>query len=144
MPHVDPVARAEYHRRYSRQHYQENKGNYRKSAIAANKRYRAKTKAFVLAYLLEHPCIDCGEGDPIVLEFDHREGTEKKFNIADLARRGCSLPALLLEIAKCDVRCANCHRRVTYRRRGGVHKGKIGQSSVFVLSSLGIGEPKAL
>lgn len=63
-------------------------------------------------YFKTHPCVDCGETDPIVLDFDHRDGTKKKFAISQRIGR-CSLHTLLTEIAKCDVRCANCHRRRT-------------------------------
>jgi hypothetical protein len=52
-------------------------------------------------------CTDCGEQDPVVLEFDHR--ADKREAVVRLAC-GCSLETLRQEIAKCDVRCANCHR----------------------------------
>ena len=63
-------------------------------------------------YLLKHPCIDCGENDPIVLEFDNVRG-EKTYNISSLGWRFCSWETMLKEIAKCEIRCANCHRRKT-------------------------------
>jgi hypothetical protein len=67
-------------------------------------------------YLLGHPCIDCGECDPLVLEFDHR--SEKRAGIMDLMRKHATWAEILAEIEKCDVRCANCHRRNTARTRG--------------------------
>ncbi len=67
-------------------------------------------------YLLSHPCVDCGETDPVVLEFDHRG--EKRSAIVDLMRRHAPWEEILAEIGKCDVRCANCHRRRTARVRG--------------------------
>lgn len=80
----------------------------------------AKTQSsseFVWKYLLDHPCVDCGEGDPIVLEFDHVSGN-KLFNISHAIRRGFSISSIEEEIRKCEVRCANCHRRVTAARGG--------------------------
>jgi 5-methylcytosine-specific restriction endonuclease McrA len=63
----------------------------------------------------DHPCSDCGERDPVVLEFDHVR--DKRFSIgAEIARQPWQ--ALLDEMAKCDVVCANCHRRRTARRGG--------------------------
>src|SRR5213592_3239392 len=63
---------------------------------------------YLVAYLSKHPCVDCGEDDPIVLEFDHLR--DKKFAIsAGLQSRPWQ--DVLDEIAKCDVVCANCHRR---------------------------------
>src|SRR5437016_5813554 len=67
--------------------------------------------------LLEHPCVDCGERDPVVLEFDHING-DKRGNIANLTRSGRSWKKIHAEIEKCEVRCANCHRRATAKRLG--------------------------
>jgi hypothetical protein len=56
-------------------------------------------------------CVDCKEGDLEVLEFDHRR--DKRCNVTALARRECSVKTLRAEVAKCEVRCGNCHRRRT-------------------------------
>jgi hypothetical protein len=66
---------------------------------------------------MEHPCTDCGESDPVVLEFDHLDAGTKSFNI------GQALPhrnweSILEEIEKCEVVCRNCHRRRESRRSG--------------------------
>jgi hypothetical protein len=74
-----------------------------------------RNQRLVLEYLADHPCADCGESDPIVLEFDHLR--DKRANISALTRNGESW-RLLEEIAKCEVRCANCHRRITAIRGG--------------------------
>ena len=58
-------------------------------------------------------CIDCGESDPIVLELDHVHG-EKYRNVGDMMS-GYGWKRILAEISKCEVRCANCHRRKTAR-----------------------------
>ena len=72
----------------------------------------------VLFYLETHPCVDCGESDPIVLEFDHRDGTDKVRAVSQLVTENCGWEKILTEIEKCDVRCANCHRRRTAVQRG--------------------------
>jgi hypothetical protein len=77
-------------------------------------------RAFITAHLKANPCVDCGETDPVILEFDHLK--TKDFNISDAARKGVSIKKLNDEIAKCEVRCANCHRRKTYERSGLTHK----------------------
>jgi len=52
------------------------------------------------------------------MDFDHREGEEKLFNISALnANRWVSVAQLLAEIKKCDLVCANCHRERTHQRR---------------------------
>lgn len=81
---------------------------------------RGKKREWVNEYLLAHPCTDCGEGDPDVLDFDHVRGV-KKANVSNLISSGNSLRALIEEVAKCDVRCANCHRRITRRREREKH-----------------------
>lgn len=74
-----------------------------------------KRRQIIEAIKLERGCIDCGyRGHPSALDFDHRPGTEKLFGIAD--RSSYSIESLMAEIAKCDVRCANCHRIKTFER----------------------------
>jgi hypothetical protein len=57
------------------------------------------------------------ERDPVVLEFDHLR--DKSFNIGSKLVH-CSWEKVLAEIAKCEVVCANCHRRRTSARKGAV------------------------
>ena len=75
--------------------------------IASSRRYIIKQKSSVDAYLRDHPCVDCGESDLRVLEFDHVRGDKFK-SIAQMY--SYCLQRIMTEIAKCDVRCANCHR----------------------------------
>lgn len=53
-----------------------------------------------------------------VLEFDHRDGEMKRTAVSVLARGGYSLSTVQEEIARCIVRCANCHRIRTHEQRG--------------------------
>lgn len=64
---------------------------------------------FVREYLQTHFCVDCGEPDPRVLDFDHRG--EKNFTIGDVLTRGMDVSKIAAEIELCDVRCSNCHRK---------------------------------
>ena len=102
---------------YSREHYKLNRAIYLKKAQKSRQRGYRNNKKMVLAYLLEHPCVDCGQSDPLLLEFDHRELESKIDAVARLAHyRPWRL--VIAEIEKCDVRCANCHRRRTARQFG--------------------------
>ncbi len=72
---------------------------------------------FVYGFFLENPCVNCGEEDPIVLEFDHLR--DKKFNVSRLINGShYSLKTLIDEIDKCQILCANCHKRKTARDFG--------------------------
>lgn len=78
---------------------------------------RAAAEDYIRDHLRNNPCVDCGEDDWVVLEFDHVRGS-KAYAVATLRQGGHSLDLVIAEIAKCDVRCCNCHRRVTYNRAG--------------------------
>jgi hypothetical protein len=80
----------------------------------------------VLDYLRQTPCVDCGERDPIVLEFDHVG--EKAASISELLSDGASMKAVDAEIARCEVVCANCHRRRT-AIRGRWRRGAVSDAS---------------
>lgn len=73
---------------------------------------RIRNLEYLYAKLVESGCIDCGASDLVVLDFDHITD-DKVETVSRLAHRECSLARLDTEIAKCVVRCANCHRRRT-------------------------------
>lgn len=106
----------ECHRRYNREHYQTNKEDYRPRYAKRKKRHQEVLKEFIGGWLTSHECVDCGETDIRVLEFDHRE--KKNFNIAQAVHKCIALRTLKNEISKCEVRCANCHRRKTSIEQG--------------------------
>ena len=98
---------------YKKEHYARNKQRYIDSARRRSKRIIAERSGYLLSFLREHPCVDCGEDDPLVLEFDHLR--DKEFSIGD-GIRDRPWNKVLAEIEKCEVVCANCHRRRTNRR----------------------------
>jgi hypothetical protein len=65
------------------------------------------------AYLLSNPCVDCGEADVRVLEFDHQDREAKVLEVANMVKAGRSWAVVFAEVLKCDDRCGNCHRRRT-------------------------------
>ena len=77
---------------------------------------RETAREFVYQYLLAHPCEQCGEADPRVLEFHHIG--DKDSDITRLVSGGWSIKRIQKEIDKCQVLCANCHRRITVEERG--------------------------
>lgn len=81
-----------------------------------NKETIARNIKLINEYLINNPCVDCGEDDLVVLEFDHVRG-EKKFAISARKFSAYKWESLKEEIDKCEVRCANCHRRQTVKRR---------------------------
>lgn len=70
----------------------------------------------VMSVLRFEGCVDCGERDPVVLEFDHVGAKEARVAALIIT---ATPERLKREIAQCEVRCCNCHRLVTYLRRGG-------------------------
>jgi hypothetical protein len=98
---------------YRKNYYQANRDKAIQYAIKSNKEKKKKLATFVFEYLKTHPCVDCGETDPVVLEFDHRDTETKKANVSELVMGKSSLTKLQEEINKCDIRCSNCHKRKT-------------------------------
>jgi len=79
---------------------------------------REAGREYVYQYLLENPCVDCRENNPLVLTFDHVRGG-KKLGISEMVGRGWSIETIKAEIRKCDVVCFNCHMRRERIKRGG-------------------------
>jgi hypothetical protein len=94
-------------------HYK-NHDRHMKQIRARAKRERAANQLRIVEYLLGHPCVDCGETNPVVLEFDHLR--DKLNAVSRLLVLGHPWERILEEIEKCDVVCANCHRIRTCMR----------------------------
>ena len=106
----------ECRRAYGREHYRQNRSPYLMRRREWRREERPRIVAAVADYLGTHPCVDCGERDILLLDFDHRDPATK---VAPVSRmmHGASMSAVLAEIAKCDVRCGNCHRTKTATQR---------------------------
>lgn len=102
---------------YRHAHYLANRDDYIRREVARMAGYRVANRRLLLAYLSDHPCVDCGEADSTVLDFDHRDPSTKRKEVGRLAATK-PWSQLLIEIEKSDVRCANCHRRRTARPHG--------------------------
>jgi hypothetical protein len=100
---------------HSAKNYKKHQRKYINEAIKRKTVQREIILAYLLDYFSKHPCVDCGQTNPIVLEFDHVYG--KKFDsVSSMIRRGFTLDEIVKEVNKCEVRCANCHRIVTAQR----------------------------
>lgn len=75
---------------------------------AYRERFMMELANKVYDYLLKHPC-SCGESNPVVLEFHHLENKDEC--ISRMIRNCCNWEKIILEIKKCIVLCANCHRK---------------------------------
>jgi len=89
--------------------YHKNGHQGRRTVRNSTRRRMLEDRKFLLDYLSSHPCVDCGQTNIIVLEFDHVSGN-KKYKVAKMVMRGMSIKSIQEEISKCEVRCANCHR----------------------------------
>lgn len=102
-------------REYNRNWYHKNKHRIRASKARNEAKYINKKKKIIIDYLKINPCVDCGEVDIIVLDFDHVDRDTKSDNVSNMIQRS-SISTLIDEIKKCEVRCANCHRRKTAKQ----------------------------
>lgn len=99
---------------YKDAHYRANKAKVYAKVVQRRQELTDK----VWEYKNNSKCDDCGERNPIVLEFDHLR--DKEFSIGSMANAGYSWNKIREEIQKCDVVCANCHRIRTHIRGGWV------------------------
>jgi hypothetical protein len=98
--------KADYMKRFRETH-----GNARTAIL--NEARRRKNMEILMAHFEDHPCVDCGETDPVVLDFDHIDG--KNYTISKIL--SYSAQTLMREIQRCEVRCANCHRKKTAKEQ---------------------------
>lgn len=89
----------------------------RESCIARSKATFKDRSTRFFTWLSRKSCMDCGISDIRVLQFDHREGVNKRFIISEKIRH-LAWDTLMKEVEKCDIVCANCHSIRTATRAG--------------------------
>jgi len=99
-------------------YYELNRAAHIARVAVNNSRYRSRNRRKMREFLSASKCADCGTCDFAVLEFDHREVGKKSYEVSRLISNPISWQSVSAEIAKCDVVCANCHRRRTARHFG--------------------------
>lgn len=108
-----------YTRRWQAEHPErtsENKKKWRLLNAARDARATqdsARRRRVFIRSVKDVPCMDCGVKYPhYVMQFDHLR--DKSFGVSRGYSR--SQEALLAEIAKCEIVCANCHAARGYQR----------------------------
>lgn len=101
--------------KYNHDHYEKTKHSWAESRRQSSIKNRRKNQKYLESYLYDHPCVDCGESDIRVLEFDHI-ADDKLSEVTIMVDH--SLAKMISEISKCEVRCSNCHRKITHERLG--------------------------
>ncbi len=96
-------------RRLRREWYERN----REHAIKKVKERRRALKEWLEEYRKGLVCECCGEDHPACIDFHHRDPHEKEASISQIAKKkGWSIERMEKEIAKCDILCSNCHRKL--------------------------------
>lgn len=81
-----------------------------------NQIFRDKTKKWLIEYRKTLSCARCKEDHPACLSFHHTDPKTKKYTVADMPNRGCSVALIKKEIEKCLVLCHNCHAKLHYEQ----------------------------
>jgi len=98
---------------------------------AKSTRFCRLAKEYVISQKEGKGCADCGNTFPThCLDFDHLPQHKKRFSLGNPGSRGKEL--IDLEIAKCEIVCANCHSTRTKQRHNRI--SKLSKKELFVLS----------
>ena len=101
----------EHRKTYAVEHYMRYGDQYRARAKERRAKFKRALQINLITYMKSRSCVECGETDIRTLEFDHIDPKTKKFGIAYAVRNGMKWEDVLVEIEKCQILCANCHKK---------------------------------
>jgi len=129
-------------REYQQKWFATNRATQRERVKRNNIKGAKRNRAYVWDLLRNSVCHDCGlvgseDANWVVFEFDHRDRETKEALVSQLIYKPASLKTLKAEIEKCDVVCANCHRRRTMHQLGWAKGSLYGETAQYGLSRYG-------
>ncbi len=83
--------------------------------LCNQRRIRKRNKKYTDKIKDKQYCCICGESHSACLDFDHIDPTTKFKTVAFLVGAGYSLEVIQIEIDKCQILCANCHREKHFK-----------------------------
>lgn len=104
-------------RQYRRDYYQRNKEREKARITKTNKIRKALIREWLDDFKSKRKCLRCDENHIGCLEFHHRDPSTKEIDISFAVRAGWSIEKISQEIEKCDILCANCHRKLHWEQR---------------------------
>ena len=112
MPYKDP----EKQKAAQKAWYEKNK----ELTYSRSVKTKEKRKNIVREIKESSPCVDCKTFYPYyVMHFDHLMASEKVSKVSTIIHSS-SLDAIMKEIKKCELVCANCHSIRTWKRQHGL------------------------
>ena len=103
---------------YQKDYYRKNKSK----VVERVEEARRRNSSFVNEWKESRGCIVCGESDPCCLDMHHTDSKKKDSDLSALVYGQSPLSTIVLELEKCVVVCASCHRKI--------HAGRM-NASVF-------------
>jgi hypothetical protein len=102
--------------KYGKARYEGSKELYRER----NRKLKIRNQIAIYEWLQNKACVDCEVDNPVVLTFDHNpDKGKKKLEVSNMVKQSWGLQTIFDEIAKCEIRCFNCHMIKDSLRRGG-------------------------
>tara|TARA_R110002020_G_scaffold301877_1_gene517289 strand:+ start:60 stop:425 length:366 start_codon:yes stop_codon:yes gene_type:complete len=116
MPFKDPEKLRAYQKQYSSKWYSRNAEKQKAKSRQRKRELRKwyddiKSKTF---------CVSCGisgKENTWMMEFHHRDENTKDKSLSYMISNGYGKESCLEEMKKCDILCANCHRKLHYERK---------------------------
>jgi hypothetical protein len=91
--------------------------NNKEKALDYLRKRRKDRRAWFDEIVNKLSCVKCGENHPGCLDFHHRDPGTKDGAIGHMLNDFTSKELILAEMKKCDVLCANCHRKHHHEER---------------------------
>ena len=114
MPYKDKESRREAYRRW----YKRNK--HRNDVRCKSKTQRTRVREWFAEWKKGKSCQTCNESHPACISFHHRDSEDKELEISNLVVQGYGIKTIMVEVAKCDVLCHNCHAKLHWEEKQGV------------------------